>query len=114
MSEEWAREKIFVIVDFSPFAGGTMDRITLWGQRKSWRPQAQDVSQRRLVIAVPALGQKASLRSPTMTQRGAAIDGPPPVGSTIELVSESADFVLVGRIVIKVSCGREHAGEKKS
>src|SRR5438552_11258850 len=114
MREQRGGEKIFVVVSLFPFVTGHVCLAIFNGQRERRRAQAQDISQRRFVIPLPAIRQKAALRSPSVSKGHAAIDRPTPVSAPVKLVRQFPDFTFFLGIAIEISSGREHTGEKKS
>ena len=92
MDKERAGVQELVVVDFSPLIGGGPGGIAFRGQRMRRRTQAEQVEKQRLVIALPAIRQKAALRLPTVRDRRPAVLGPLPVGAPVQLVGQRADF----------------------
>ena len=77
------------------------------------RAQAEHVQEQPLVVALPAVREEAGLRPPAVRERRAAVPGPVPVGPAVERVGQAADLGLVGRVVVEIGGGGEHAREQE-
>ena len=104
----------FVAVDFLPLVGRGPRQVALRSQRMGWRTQPEYVQKRGLIIALPSVRQKTTLRRPPVGDRRAAVAGPSPVRPAVKRVGERPYLLLVFTVPIKIRSGGEHAGQQES
>ena len=96
----------------SPLVGVGPRGVAAFGQWERRRAEPQDVQQQRLVVAFPAVLQKAALGLPAVDDGGAAVLRPLPVGPAIEPVGKAPNVALIGRVCVEVAPGRQRAGQE--
>src|SRR5207245_4927693 len=103
----------FEAIDLLPLVGRTPCRIALLGQRVRRRAEAQRVQEQGLVVAFPAVLQKAALRLPPVGDRRSAVQSPPPVGPAVEGVGKGTDLLLLAGVVVEIRSRCECPCEQK-
>src|SRR5450830_1294692 len=95
MDEERAAIQELVPIDLLPLVGGGPRRIAFLWQRVRRRTKAQHVHEQGLVVAFPAVLQKAAFGLPPVGDRRSTVPRPLPIGTAVERIGQRTDFPLV-------------------
>src|ERR1035437_2631030 len=113
MDEERTAIQELVAIYLFPLVGGGPRRVARRRQGIRRRAETERIQEHGLVVAFPAVRQKAALWLPSMRDGSSAVARPLPIGAAVERVGQCANLPLVRTILIEIDCGGEHSREQE-